>query len=418
MSLLLRGGKIIDVNGSVIEDLYIDEGKILHRGKGLDLPADYVEELSGKIVFPSLIDCHVHFRQPGYEVAENWTTAAKAALSGGVTAVLDMPNNKPLTDGPKRVNAKEAFAKGSGVDFGFFVAATGDNVKKLKDYCPPAVAVKLFCSETTGVNMPASSEFWRDVLACGQTVAVHAEDGRQLERGALRTEEVVLSCLRDLLLAALEVQARVVICHVTSRAELQLINEYKQKGLDVYAEVTPHHLYLAIEDELGPWGKVNPPLRKRAVADEMVAALARGEVDLIGSDHAPHPIDKKESSAPPSGMPGVSTLLPVLLTLAAQGRISYELIPQVTSKQPAEIYRLEKRGTLSVGDEASLVIVAPDEKWSIKRGDMRCGKCAWSPYSEKPFIGKPEATMLRGRFLFKNEEFYSLEEEGVWLHVS
>ena len=255
VSLLLRGATIVDCSGSFVEDLCIDEGKIVDRGRGLRTKADEVEDLSGSFIFPALIDSHVHFRQPGYEEAEEWSTAAKAALAGGVTTVLDMPNNSPLTDNPERVEAKVDFAKGCGVDFGFFVAATGENVQKLKSFCPPAIGVKLFCSETTGVNMPASSDFWREVLSCGHTVAVHAEDGRQLEKGAPRTEEVVLSCLRDLLPAALAAKARVVICHVTSIAELELIREFKTKGLDVYAEVAPHHLFLDLEDELGPWRK-------------------------------------------------------------------------------------------------------------------------------------------------------------------
>ncbi len=418
MGLLLRGATIVDVSGSHREDLCISDGKIIGRGKNLLQEEHTVEELAGKMIFPALVDSHVHFRQPGYEVAEEWTTAAKAALAGGVTAVLDMPNNKPITDSVARLQAKEVFARGCGVDFGFFVAATSDNVKNLASMVPPAIGVKLFCSETTGVNMAASVSFWREVLSCGQIVAVHAEDGRLLEKGAPRSESVVLSCLRDLLPAALEVKARVVICHVTSPAELELIGEYRQKGLEVYAEVTPHHLFLSMEDELGPWGKVNPPLRSRAVAEGMVKALANEQVDLVGSDHAPHPIEKKEGAAPPSGMPGVSTTLPVLLTLAAKGKISYEIIPKVTCQQPAEIYGLSQRGNLSLGSEATLVVVDPQKEWSIKKGDIRCGKCAWSPYTKKTFTGKAEATMLRGRFLFKDEQFLSLSEEGVWLNVS
>ena len=416
--MLLEGGVIIDGHGAREEDIKIEGSRIIARGENLYKEGDTVRRIHEKFLFPSLIDAHVHFRQPGYEGAEDWSHGARAALAGGVAAVMDMPNNNPITDSLERLDKKAEFARARGLDFFFSVAATEKNVEELDEFDDRAAAVKLFCSPTTGVDdIPSSPSFWRKVLSSRQAIAVHAEDGRLLKQGAPQSIEVVLSCLRELLPIALEQKSRLVICHVTSVEEVELINSFKEKGLDVSIEVTPHHLFLSSEDGLGGRGRVNPPLRSKERVKALRAALKSGLCDFVSSDHAPHPVAAKDSSSPSAGMPGVGTLLPVLLTLAAQQEISYEMIPQLTSIAPSRVYGLDRSPYLEPGEFADLVVVDPKQEWSLLAGDLRCGKSGWSPYEGRVFIGKPELTMRQGRVLYDDGDFYGLEKEGKWLNV-
>src|SRR5437870_2228579 len=277
---------------------------------------------------PGLIDPHVHLRDPGATHKENFVTGTRAALSGGFTAVLDMPNNPgDPTVSPEALARKEDSASGRiSCDVGFFYGATTRNAPTYAKVAPNVFGLKLYLDHTTGDLKVEELEAIRDIMLAWpahKPLCVHAED---------RTLSMVLGLLPS-------VGRSMHFCHVSEKVEIELIRDAKERGLPVTCEVTPHHLYLTEDDlpRLGGFGVMKPPLRRGSDVDALWANLA--VIDMIATDHAPHTLEEKTGATPPFGVPGLETSLPLMLTAVRAGRLTLDRLVEMMYTAPARVFR-------------------------------------------------------------------------------
>ncbi|AUV83299.1 dihydroorotase [Salinigranum rubrum] len=397
---------------------------------------DDVVDADGRLLLPGAIDVHVHFRQPGYPHKETWATGSKSAAAGGVTTVVDQPNTNPPTVTGEQFDEKEALAADSLVDYGINggVTESWDPDSLLSK--PLFALGEVFLADSTG-DMGIESDLFADAVARAAEVdvpvTVHAEDaslfdesaregdaggvGRDADAdrwSAFRTAEAEARAVERAVGVAAESRARVHIAHTST-----------PEGIDAAAsggatcEVSPHHLLLSREDlsELGTYGRMNPPLRSEARRAAVFERVADGTVDMIATDHAPHTVEEKEQGLwdAPSGVPGVETMLPLLLDLARRGDLSYERVRDLTSTTPADVFGLPNKGRIEADADADLVLVDPESPRDI-RGDDLHSKCGWTPF--EGFSGVfPDLTLVRGRVVYErsggDERFGEAAGENV-----
>jgi dihydroorotase len=421
--LVVEGGLCLTPSGRVETDLGTRGGRIAALGDLRGAAAAARFDARGLHVLPGVIDTQVHFREPGNEHKEDLETGTRAAVLGGVTAVFEMPNTSPTTSTEAALADKLARAAGRAwCDFAFYVGATGDNAGLLSklETQPGCCGVKMFMGSSTGSLLVADDAGAEIVLRAGRRrVAIHAEDEpRMQERRALieagagpaqhpvwRDEESALRATRRALALARKTARPVHILHVTSAAELPLLAEHKDIAT---AEVTPQHLTLAAPDcyeRLGTFAQMNPPIREARHRDALWRALADGVVDVIGSDHAPHTREEKAKPYPasPSGMPGVQTLVPVMLDHVAAGRLTLERFVDLTSAGPQRLFNLAGKGRIALGYDADLTIVDLGARRRIENAWI-ASRCGWTPFDGMTVTGWPRATMIRGRIVMRDDE--------------
>ena len=333
-----------------------------------------------------MIDTQVHFREPGGEHKEDLASGSLAAVLGGVTAVFEMPNTNPLTTTQEAIEDKLARAKGRMFcDHAFYVGATADNVDALAELemLPGVSGVKIFMGASTGDLLVADDPTLEKVLAGGRRrVAVHCEDEpRMNERDPLkhsggvhshpvwRDHITALRATQRLITLARKTNRRVHVLHVTTRDEMEYLTAHKDIAT---VETTPQHLTLFAPDcydRLGTLAQMNPPIRSDDHRMGLWAGVANGVVDVIGSDHAPHSLDEKAAAYPasPSGMPGVQTLLPLLLDHVHQGRLTMERLVDLTSAGAQRVFNLRDKGRMAVGWHADFTVVDTKSEWEITR---------------------------------------------------
>jgi dihydroorotase len=373
-----------------------------------------VLDATGKLLLPGMIDVHVHFREPGYPEKETWSSGSQSAAAGGVTTVVDQPNTDPPTISGNAFDAKAELAAPSCVDYGLNGGVTPDwDPDSLFDR-PLFALGEVFLADSTG-NMGIEAELFESALRRatdeGVTVTVHAEDADLFEdsareRGdedydawsAYRTPEAELAAVERACEVAEDVGARIHVAHTSTPEGADAASE-----AGMTTEVTPHHLFLSREDldELGTFGRMNPPLRSEDRREALWERLVDGTVDMVATDHAPHTRLEKDRSIwdAPSGVPGVETALPLLLNAAREGEIGYERVRDVTAANPAERFGLDRKGRIEPRRDADLVLVDPEEPRPIHGPDLH-SRCGWSPF--EAFEGVfPEWTMLRGRFVYR-----------------
>ncbi len=417
--LVIRGGTIISPHGMESLDVAISNGKIEAVGDMTTIDAEEIVDAHGLYVMPGAIDTQVHFREPGLEQKEDLASGSLAALCGGVTAFLEMPNTKPETTTPEALADKIARAKGRcWSHYGFFFGATPNNASNLDQYesLPGTPGVKIFVGSSTGDLLVDQEDDLRRVLTHGhKRVAVHSEDeARNRERRALISQDPhprEHPFLRDAESARLSTERLIKLCeetgrpihilHISTADELPLIADAKKRGLPITCEVTPQHLWFAAPEcyeKLGSRAQMNPPVRSHEHRAALWKALDEGLFDVFGSDHAPHTREEKDQPYPksPSGMPGVETILPALLTFAAQGRISYEKIVQMFCWTPAELYDIQGKGRIEIGYDADITLFAPNKRWIVDEKQLH-SKSGWSPYDGEEFIGKVQSVYIGGR---------------------
>ncbi len=385
----------------------VKDGKI--TAIAADLDGDSVYDFGSKLIIPGAVDIHVHMRDPGATHKEDFASGSLAALHGGVTCVLDMPNTKPTTMTVEALREKKRLASTrSYADFGLFAGVRpGSDVEGLSR--EGAVGFKLYMAGTTGDLLTASLESVEDELrriaSTGKVLAVHAEDEKLRRKEAEssladhlrnRGNECETSAVRKLRKAA-AVGLRIHVCHVSARESLPLLQGVE----NLTSEVTPHHLLLDADAKLGSYGKVNPPLRRREDRQAMFAALKEGRFDAIASDHAPHTIEEKEEDFDyaPCGMPGVETMLPLSMQLVREGHVALPNLVRLLCERPAEVHGLQK-GRIAVGYDADLVIVDTADSRRIKADDLH-SKCGWTPY-EGMKATFPKAVFLRGEIMVED----------------
>lgn len=413
--MLICNGLVVLPEGSAHLDIRTAGEKIVALAEHLTPEAgEEVIEANGHLVLPGFIDSHVHFREPGATHKEDFLSGTRAALAGGVTTILDMPNTQPPTDSRERLAEKAALAASKAVvDYGFYLGATESNVEEAAAASDAAVALKLYMGSSTGSLLvtefaPLYRHF--STFPLHKPIVVHAEDEQSLKyfaalhprdhnqaRPALSAQ---IAVSRALAIAGKTGRA-LHIAHTTTARELELIREAKQKGVHVTCEVTPLHLFLSEEDQhrLGNFGKVNPPLR--SASDRAALWTYFDTIDTIATDHAPHTRAEKHQpyEQAPSGMPGVQTMLPLLLTAASEGKVTLNEIVKRCVVHPARIFGLKTKGALEVGKDADIVLVNPRVEYELTDGQM-LSKCGWTPFAGRKITGRIEQVFLRGSLAY------------------
>jgi dihydroorotase len=421
IDLLLRDGRIATPCGIVEADLALAEGRIAAIGRIGEVMAREEISIRGLTVLPGLIDPQVHFREPGLTHKEDLATGTASAVKGGVTSVFEMPNTDPPTTTEAALQDKLERALGRAwCDYAFFVGATEENAGALAglERLPGCAGVKLFMGSSTGTLLVGEGEGVEAVLRGGKRrVAVHAEDEARLrERLPLvrdsgdpglhpvwRDEETAFRASLRLLTLARRCGRPVHLLHVTTAEEMDLLAWHKDIAT---VEVTPQHLTLVAPDcyrELGTLAQMNPPIREARHRDALWRGIAEGIVDCLGSDHAPHTREEKCRSYPtsPSGMPGVETMLPLMLDHVAAGRLSLERLVDLTAAGPARVYGIVGKGRIAVGYDADLVLVDPKLR-KILSADRLASRCGWTPFEGRQVSGWPVMTILRGAVVMRD----------------
>lgn len=423
-NLLIRGGTVVSESSASPADIWIENGRVARVAPGLAASGDTpILEAAGKLVFPGLIDPQVHFREPGAEHKEDLGSGSLAALAGGVTSFLEMPNTRPPTTTPELLEDKLARAAGRAhSDHAFFLGATSENAEQLGEWeqSPGCSGVKVFMGSSTGTLLVPDDETLERVLRSGRRrVAVHSEDETRLsERYAairpgtpvtqhpeVRDVECAVRATRRLLDMCEKTRRPVHLLHVSTAEEIDMMRE-RDLGELLTAEVTPNHLFLTAPECYEKWGsrvQMNPPVRTQRHRDALREALADGTLSCIGSDHAPHTLEEKARPYPecPSGIPGVQTILGLLLTAVRDGWLRLEDIPRVTSGGPARVFGIENKGSLAPGSDGDVVIVDPDETGPLPEDWLR-SRAGYSPYVGTPLAGWPIVSVLRGRIAYRD----------------
>ena len=411
--LVLAGGTVHTPSGTAVADVAVRDGVILGIGAYPDAARRI--DCAGLDVLPGVIDSQVHFREPGLEHKEDLESGSRAAVLGGVTAVFEMPNTSPNTDSAERVHDKLARARHRmHCDHAFYVGATAENAASLAELerIPGTAGVEIFMGASTGSLLVAEDEALARVLASGRRrVAIHAEDEARMQarkdlrvlgdpasHPVWRDDESAMLATQRILKLARAARRPVHVLHVTTPAELELLAANRDVAS---CEVTPQHLTLAGEDaypRLGTFAQMNPPIRSATHREGLWQWLRQGVPDVIGSDHAPHTREEKAKPYPdsPSGMPGVQTLLPLMLDHVANGRMSLERLIDMTSAGVQRLFGLVGKGRIAAGYDADFTVVDRKGRFTITE-DWLASRCGWSPFTGMELQGRVIGTVLRGQ---------------------
>ncbi len=422
--LLVHGGEIVTPQGPRRADVSIRAGVIAAVGEALVVPPDTARiDATGLLVFPGLVDPQVHFREPGLTHKEDLGSGSLAAVGGGVTTFFEMPNTKPSTTTPELLADKLARAAAKAwADHAFFLGATAQNAEQLAEWenLPGCSGVKIFMGSSTGdLLVPDDATLERVLRAGRRRVAVHAEDEYRLEeryaaipKGTsvrehpyVRDVECALRATTRLLRLAERTGRKVHVLHVSTAEEVALLRE-RNLGDLVTAEVTPNHLFLAAPDcyeRFGTRAQMNPPVRDARHRDALRQGLVDGVIHCIGSDHAPHTLAEKARPYPdaPSGIPGVQTILPLLLTAVRDGWLRLDDVVRVAAAAPATVYGLVGKGTIAVGNDGDLAIVDPAVRKPLPLAWLH-SRAGYSPYVDTELAGWPTITVLRGQVIHRD----------------
>ena len=391
------GNKIeILVNGEIIEKVSenIDESKFENNENVR------IIDVEGKLIMPGVIDVHTHMREPGVTYKEDFATGSRACVKAGVTTFYDMPNTVPTTTTEENLLEKKKLAsEKSIVNFGIhFGGSKNDNVEEIKKVLKneEVNTVKIFMNVSTGEMLIEDDEILAKVFENSKLVLVHAEN--EMIDKAIELNKNYGSGLY--------------VCHIPSEEEMKkVINAKKNSDVNtkehpVYAEVTPHHLFLNTEirestERNKMLLRMKPELREKSDNEFLWEAINRGEVDTIGTDHAPHLISEKLEKIT-FGMPGVETSLALMINAYNEGKISLEMIQKLMCENPAKIMKIEKRGKLQEGYFADVIVVDTKKEWIVRIDDTIESKCRWTPYENWRLKGKNIMTIVNGEIVYEN----------------
>ncbi|KAB1197912.1 MULTISPECIES: dihydroorotase [Haloferax] len=420
----LADGRVVDVR--------VEDGRIDAVGD-LDSVADEdTIDADEKLLLPGAIDVHVHFREPGFEQKETWETGSQSAAAGGVTTVADQPNTDPTTTTGAGFDAKADRAVNSCIDYGINGGVTPDwDPESLFDR-PLFALGEVFLADSTG-DMGIDADLFATAAEragkAGVPVTVHAEDADLFDESAIEgdlggigrdADADAWSAYRRAEAEAAAVERAVRVGGETG-AQIHIAHTSTPEGVDAArdggatCEVTPHHLFLSRDDlsDLGTYGRMNPPLRSEERREAMFERLTDGRIDVVATDHAPHTVDEKDQSLldAPSGVPGVETMVPLLLGAAVEGDLSLETVRDVVATNPADIFDLSQKGRIEEGADADFALYDLDAARDIRGEDLH-SKCGWTPF--EGFTGVfPEWTMLRGELVWDGDSFGDVTGENV-----
>ncbi len=420
--LIVRGGEVVNHAGRGMADVGITGGKIVTVGDLGGASAGETINAAGLTVLPGVIDTQVHFREPGLEWKEDLETGSRAAVLGGVVAVFEMPNTEPTTTDADAMADKLRRARGRmHCDHAFYVGGTHDNAQWLGELerLPGCCGVKVFMGASTGTLLVPDDEGVAAVLRnINRRGTFHSEDEYRLaERRPLartgdwtshpevRDAESAIRSTRRLVGLAKALGKRIHVLHVTTAEETAFLADHKDVAS---VEITPQHLTLEAPEayeRLRGFAQMNPPIRSARHRQALWRGIESGLADVLGSDHAPHTREEKARPYPasPSGMPGVQTLVPVMLTHVAQGRLTLERFVDLTSHGANRVFGLADKGRLAEGYDADLTIVDLKARRTITHAQMG-SRCGWTPFDGFEAQGWPVATIIRGRSVMRDDE--------------
>jgi dihydroorotase len=435
---VLTNAKAYWHNNVVDCSIAVEDGGIYKIGKETQMPkADEKTNLHNLLVLPGLIDVHVHLRDEGKSYKEDFTTGTAAAATGGFTTVLDMPNNAPVTMSAETLRSRmQIAARKILVNVGFYSEFPTDLAEVKNIVTQGATAFKLFMArQIGGLNIDddqALQDAFTTAGEAGVPVAVHAEDKalltaneeklKQAKRNdesaflKAHSEDVELKAVERLLKITERTNVNLHFCHVTTEGALNAIAEAKKNGRTVTCEVTPNHLMLSNADakRAGSMLIMMPPLRSQSTIEALWKGITDGEVDIIGSDHAPHALEEKSADRiwdVKVGVPGLETTLPLMLTMVRKNRVSLAQVVSLLAEKPAEIFHLKDRGALEQGQKADLTVVDFNRKFKIDALKFH-SKARYSPYDGWEVQGKPAKTYVNGLLVMEDDEIVAKPGSG------
>ena len=427
-NLLIRQARILSPTGEfLVGDVKISDGQIAEISSDLstniDETAVKIIDAAGLTLLPGVIDPQVHFREPGLEYKEDLFTASCACAKGGVTSFLEMPNTRPLTTTQATLDDKlQRAADKCLVNYGFFIGATAENLPDLLT-ANPTPGIKIFMGSMHGQLLVDEKTALEAIFSQGKRlIAVHAEDQARINQRKQEfagiTDPAIHSQIQDNQAALLATQLalklskkyerRLHILHLSTGDEAELLRQDKPSW--VTAEVTPQHLVLNTEayQKIGTLAQMNPPLRSPKDNEILWQALLDGVIDFIATDHAPHTLEEKAKGYPntPSGMPGVETSLPVMLTQAMQGKCTIAQVANWMSTAVAKGYKIPNKGAIAPGYDADLVLVDLDNYRPVLREELQT-KCGWSPFEGWQLTGWPVITIVGGNIVYERGKLFT-----------
>ncbi len=423
-SLIIKNGSCYTKGKFQNIDIALQGNKIKKIGK-IDLNSSKVFDASGKIVLPGVIDTQVHFREPGANDAENLESGSRAAVAGGVTSVFEMPNTNPPTSTFKEFNNKLLAAKNRMFcNYAFYFGATPDNMKELASVntLEGCCGVKLFAGSSTGNLLVSQEKDIEKVISnSSKIISIHSEDenillsrkkfikeGDVTSHPVWRNEECALESTKRVVRIAQKYKKKIHILHVSTKQEIDFFSKLKD---GVTFEITPQHLTLFAPDcyeKLKTFSQMNPPIRSKDHYDRLWDAVKQSLVSTIGSDHAPHTKEEKKRKYPlsPSGMPGVQTLLPVMLNHVNNGKLKIEKLIKLVCENPCDLFGIKNKGYIKENYDADLTIVDMNKEVVIKDSWIE-SKCGWTPFNNHKVKGFPVATIVNGEIVMENSKIIS-----------
>lgn len=433
MSKIYYGGLVVTGSGSFPGYVGVEGDRIVAVGEGE--PAAEVlgrfserENLEGKWILPGVIDDQVHFRDPGLTHKADIETESRAALAGGVTSFMDMPNTKPQTVTVEAWEAKmQRAAEASYANYAFYIGATKDNLAELEkaDYSQ-IPGVKVFLGASTGNMLVDDEEALDRIFSLGRLVAIHSEDEETIRRNAsearerfgddvpvtehpnIRSREACAKSTRSAIARAKRLGTRLHILHLSTAEEAGMLSLEPLEKKKITGEACVHHLWFTDADypKLGARIKWNPAVKTQADRAELRAAVSDGRIDVVATDHAPHLLSEKEGGAlkAASGGPFVQFSLPAMLELARQGVFTKEKVVELMCENPARLFGVKERGFLRAGAYADLVIVDPEKPFTVTK-DVILSKCGWSPIEGETLSHSVVKTILNGAEAYSEGQF-------------
>jgi len=416
----------------------INEGRILKIGKEATMPkAETKIDLKNLLVLPGLIDVHVHLRDEGKAYKEDFYSGTAAAAAGGITTVLDMPNNNPVTMNVAALkNRMEKAEKKILVNVGFYSEFPKKNNEIEKIIAEGAVAFKLFMAEQVGgLNIDdddALLEAFGIATKMKVPIAVHAEDKSTLKEAEHRfkrancndidafleahSKGVEAKAVKRVLNLVKQVGTHVHFCHVSTEDGLNAIVDEKKKGVPITCETTPHHLLISTDElkQIGTLALTMPPVREKQHLTALWNGIKNGWIDIIASDHAPHALEEKKARTVwdvKVGVPGLETTLPLMLTEVNRGRLSIAEIASLMAERPAEVFKLTNKGYLKEGYSADLTVIDLNKKYRIDASKFH-SKAKYSPFDKWAVEGKPVKTFVNGQLVMEDEEIIANPGSG------
>ena len=389
--MLIKNCRMIIDGEEQFKDILVENEKIVSIEDDLSgVSSDEIIDAAGNYVISGVIDPHVHMRDPGMTHKEDFITGSMACAKGGITTFFDMPNTVPNTITEEALLEKKKLHKGkSYVDYGFwFGGSKADNHDEVKKVQDKVIATKVFMNVSTGNMLVEDEKVLEDIFKNSKLVGAHAE-GEMIPKAISLSEKL---------------DVPVYLCHLSTKEDVQYVREAKKKGIKVYGEVTPHHLFLNVSDvEKNPLLRMKPELKTKEDNEALWEGILDGTIDTIGTDHAPHRIEEKKAKLT-FGIPGAENSLEMMLKAVRCDKISLEKLMKIMSENTAEIFGLKNKGKIAAGYDADLVIVDMTTEEIISQENV-ISKCGWTPYEGFEKGGKILTTIVRGNVVFNDGKF-------------